>query len=155
MQTFTTSSHKHNWFYFENMIQTEKEKMILFTASEKKEYKKIEKEAQDWYIRFRSANRISKHFLKISSKLTPLRIACSGGNYPIDSQKLEEDELEQDKITNRSTKLITYSNFAFQSKFKTLLARLEKIRDTEPDGKFHSSILEVCRRTSCKYSNLF
>jgi hypothetical protein len=121
--------------------------MIQFTAKEKKEFQKIEKEAQDWYINFRSANRqkISKHFLKISSKLTPLRIACSGGKYPINSGKnadevdgvIEDENDEKKKVAkNQMTGSPVYSKFVFKSKFNALLKQLKKIRDDEPDCKF-------------------
>ncbi len=130
--------------------QTERVQKITFTKSEKKEYKKIEKSAQKWYMDFRATNRkdISKHFLKISSKLTPLRISCSGGKYPLSSGKGDmEDDLDPGMGTNRPNKERKYSDFAFESKFNILLAKLEKIRDTEPDCKLYRSLLELSAHT--------
>ena len=125
-------------------MQTERVQKITLTKSEKKEYNKIEKEAQKWYMDFRATNRkdISKHFLKISSKLTPLRISCSGGKYPLSSGN-------EDMGTNRPNNERKYSNFAFESKFKVLLAKLEKIRDTEPDCKLYCQLLKLSANAYC------
>ena len=131
--------------------------MIRFTAKEKKEFDKIEKEAQDWYLKFRSVNvkKMSKYYLKVSSKLTPLRIACSGGKYPIYSENDNaEDAVDEDskgmdinmdadkngekkqKTKKKTTRETVYSKFVFKSKFNALLAQLKKIRDKEPNCKF-------------------
>jgi len=120
--------------------KTERKESINFTATEKKEFRKIEKEAQEWYLEFRATNRssISKHFLKLSSRLTPMRIACSGGKYPIDSEERNDEGSEcsiptdvDTKRTNRSV----YSKFEFKSKLNKLLAELERIKVEEPDSK--------------------
>lgn len=89
-------------------------------------------------FRVHHQKKMSTHFLKISSKLTPLRIACSGGRYPLDSGKPDEDGLDRPRNVVRK-----YSNFVFESKFKILLAKLEKIRDTEPDCKIFILSLEL------------
>ena len=89
-------------------------------------------------FRAQHQKKMSTHFLKISSKLTPLRIACSGGRYPLDSCKPEEDGMDRPRNVVRK-----YSNFVFESKFKVLLAKLEKIRDTEPDCKSYVLSLEL------------
>jgi len=98
---------------------------------------------------------MSKHFLKVSSKLTPLRIACSGGKFRISPEFFyEEDDVNEgidtvnvdmdaDKSEEKKkaakkhlARVPVYSKFVFKSKFKTLLAQLKKIRDKEPDCKF-------------------
>jgi len=96
--------------------------------------------------------------LKISSKLTPLRIACSGGKYPLNTE-ISDDEDDMGEGTdsmntdadnedgedrkkaakNHSTTATTYSKFVFKSKFQALLKQLKKIRDDEPDCKFRYS----------------
>lgn len=71
------------------------------------------------------------------SKLTRLRIACSGGKCP---KKLNADDLNVESDTTNivagAGENAAYSNFVFQSKFKFLLKKLKKIRDEEPDCKF-------------------
>ena len=118
---------------FWNTTQTVRRKFIKFTPAEKKAFETIQKQAQDWYIAFRSENRkeISKHFLKISSKLTPLRIACSGGKCPSRSEEVNIDDLN---VGTDTTNIVAggggnaaYSNFVFQSKFKSLLKKLKKL----------------------------
>jgi hypothetical protein len=93
--------------------------------------------------------------LKISSKLTPLRIACSGGKYPIYPEKFDEEndvdigtdtmnidtDVDESREKKKPAKKIlttkaVYSKFTFNSKFKALIAHLKKIRDKEPDCKF-------------------
>mmetsp|Transcript_23273 Transcript_23273/g.55031 ORF Transcript_23273/g.55031 Transcript_23273/m.55031 type:complete len:1470 (-) Transcript_23273:218-4627(-) len=121
--------------------KTERKEVIRFEAKEKEEFRKLEKKVQDWYIKFRSANlnEMSKHFLMISSKLTPLRIACSGGRYPITSDNLmKEDILDgntSEAVGSNGPEKPVFSKFVFKSKFKALLAELKKIRDDEPDSK--------------------
>jgi len=152
--------------------KTERKEIVKFTASEKKEFAKIEKEAQDWYLKFRSANltKMSKHFLKISSRLIPLRVACSGGNYPV---YLEDHNPEDEKdtgitdvntdgdenIKKKTKKNTVYSKFVFTSKFKTLLAKLESIKTNEPDCKLILFVFKMVRNIlshiSCSYLLLF
>lgn len=113
---------------------------VQFTEDEKTEYLKLETAARDFYSRFREnrAHEITKSYLKISSKLIPLRVACAGGRYPIDAPELgndnddEHEEVQEKKSGGKSTQ---YSTFVFKSKFKVLLAALEKIRDEDPSSK--------------------
>jgi len=129
--------------------KTERHKVVKFTAKEKEEFEKIEKATQDWYIRFRSANEksMSKHFLKIASKLTAMRIACAGGKYPIHSYeynaedeikndaKIEDNDMDIDDNGKKKTSQPLQSKFVFKSKFKSLLKQLIKIRDRHPESK--------------------
>lgn len=127
---------------------------MKFSDAEKIEFDKIEKEAKDFYLSFRARHQhdMSKHFLKVSQKLMPLRVASSGGKYPLYTESTvtgpedddEGEEINDDTGTDVSrepkkkkkerTKVV-YSDFAFQSKFNVLIEILEKIRDTEPEAK--------------------
>jgi SNF2 family DNA or RNA helicase len=117
-----------------------------FSRKESEEFNKLEREAQAFYLNFRwkHAKDMSKHFLKVSSKLIKLRIACAGGRYPLDdaSQVIDEEATEADETkeatteTKKATKSKTnYSEFVFESKFKVLLQQLKIMRDEEPDAK--------------------
>ena len=118
-----------------------------FSPEERVEFQKLEKEAQDFYLEFRRrhAKDMSKHFLKVSSKLIKLRIACSGGKYPLDDASHVTDDLDEDGEDDNEEaaaekpkpvkKVTKYSDFCFQSKFNELLKQLKKIRDEEPDAK--------------------
>jgi hypothetical protein len=105
----------------------------------------MEKEIQQFYVDFRSRHLadLSRHYLKLSQKLTPLRVACSGGSYPlpgVDDDEGLEDSVEDGENQSRATtkkqkKIVRYSDFAFTSKFKVLLSELERIRDKDPSCK--------------------
>jgi hypothetical protein len=98
----------------------------------------IERRAQEFYSEFRlkTLSTMSKHFFVLSQKLTPLRVASSGGKYPI-STGLVTAAVDTDTNNGKCTKKreVVYSDFEFQSKFKVLLEELVKIRDNEPDCK--------------------
>lgn len=86
---------------------------------------------------------MSKHFLKVSSALSPLRVACSGGKYPLEGEKKDIDkddddtDMEDDDVQKKKKVLSAklYSEFAFTSKFRVLLEKLETIRDTDASSK--------------------
>jgi hypothetical protein len=107
---------------------------------------------------------MSIYFLKVSSKLLPLRIACSGGKYHIydysdddeengdgdgdaedvvDEQNVDGNggEKGEGKVKKKKSKETVYSKFSFNTKFNILLEELQKIRDKEPDCKCFLSIL--------------
>jgi hypothetical protein len=69
-----------------------------------------------------------------------MRVACSGGKYPLDAVDEGEDDLEAEDGKKRKTAPVLYSDFAFTSKFKTLLKELENIRDKDPTCKHHVSL---------------
>lgn len=122
---------------------------ITFSPSEKEEFGKLEKAAQDFYLEFRRRHimDMSRHFLKVSSKLMPLRAASAGGKYPLQASSAssieEDDDEERDpddtggaggrKKGSRTP--VKYSDFVFESKAKVLVSELKKIRDDEPDSK--------------------
>ena len=146
--------------------KTERKRVVIFSKEERIEFEKIEKQVQDWYLQFRLANKkqMSKYFLKVSSKLLPLRIACSGGKYPIydysdddeengdgdgdaedvvDVQNVDGNDGEEGggKVKKKKSKETVYSKFSFNTKFNILLEELQKIRDKEPDCKCFLSVL--------------
>jgi SNF2 family DNA or RNA helicase len=124
---------------------------VTFSAVEKKEFEKLEKSAQSFYLDFRRRHiaDMSKHFLKVSAKLLPLRVASSGGKYPISEANSDahddadsdgddsDDDIEAAPAARkkRSSAPVKYSDFVFKSKATLLLAELKKIRDEEPDSK--------------------
>jgi hypothetical protein len=116
---------------------------IKFKVQETTEYQNLEKAARDFYINFRATHGadITKHYLKISSKLTPLRVACAGGKYPINNAPQPEsadDDMSEDEATKKRTtkRPKEYSKFVFESKFQYLIGALEKIRDEDPSSKY-------------------
>ena len=112
--------------------KTERTINIEFDDDEIKEYDVIEKKAQQFYLNFRASHSttMSSHFLKVSQKLTPLRVACSGGKYPLENETQQDDSDEEKKPSPK-----VYSDFAFTSKFRVLLKELESIRDTDASSK--------------------
>ena len=68
-------------------------------------------------------------------------MACSGGKCP----KLNlEDGLNEGTATMNTVAGLD-SNFVFESKFKTLIKKLKKIRDTEPECKSSCSLKGVTK----------
>jgi hypothetical protein len=117
------------------------------SADEQSEYDNLEKTALDFYTKFRAQHEkdLSKYYLKLSQKLTPMRVACSGGTYPLEDINEEEDtdndasdeEMDDEPRKDRKKKKeVKYSDYAFTSKFKVLLSELERIRDEDPTCKF-------------------
>jgi hypothetical protein len=105
----------------------------------------VQDATQQFYLGFRSqhSKHITKHFLKLSQKLSPLRVACSGGKYPIQSGEddpaaTDDGEEVEEAIKpkkSRKKKEVKYSDFVFTGKFKVLLSELERIRDSDPACK--------------------
>jgi SNF2 family DNA or RNA helicase len=112
---------------------------VDLSAEEKNEYDKLNNDAKSFYVDFKAAHgeRLSSHYLKLSQKLTPMRVACSGGFIPLNDAAVDEDQEEYDNEGDDAPhkKKITYSDFAFTSKFKMLLSELERIRDEDPTSK--------------------
>ncbi len=148
--------------------------MIDFEPHEATEYASLEKEALNFYRAFkpRHSCKLSSHYLKLMQKLTPLRIACSGGQIPLsDDCDAAEDDNSEEKSSERkkrgrrgqakdvaakpkkAKKVTTYSEFRFQSKFNVLIEELKSIRDKEPDCKLAIEVDFLIRRlrlTCCK-----
>ncbi|KAG7344196.1 DNA/RNA helicase, superfamily II, SNF2 family protein [Nitzschia inconspicua] len=116
---------------------------VDFSSAEKSEFKKLEQTAQDFYLNFRRGHLkdMSSHFLKVSAKLLPLRVASAGGKYPVsESSSVPENQDDEDEVDEERSKLRTrtpvkYSDFIFSSKAEVLISELKKIRDNEPDSK--------------------
>lgn len=111
--------------------------------------------ARDFYVDLRrvKGNEITKYYLKLTQKLMPLRVACAGGKYPLPSSFDEvvgdpdgddglgasDDEDEADgegsakRVSRKSS--VKFSDFAFTSKLKVMIAELEKIRDKDSSCK--------------------
>ena len=124
--------------------------MVEFSDEEKTEYQNLEKEAKEFYINFRAIHGadITKHYLKISSKLMPLRVACAGGKYPINTapqpEPVDDDMIEDETTKQRATKRPKeYSKFIFESKFQCLIEELEEIRDEDPSSKYCDFVLAL------------
>ena len=98
---------------------------ITLPDAERREYDKLDDEAKKFYVTFKRGHKktLSKHYLVLSQKLTPLRVACSGGHIPEDV--LEDEENQTKKKKKKATK---NSNFCFTAKFKVLLKELERVR---------------------------
>ena len=119
--------------------------MVEFSEEERDEYRVYEEKALDFYANFRRRHlkTLSKHFFKLSAKLTQSRIACAGGYIPLDSNEdAEVDEVEDNSEdeeleppTKKKAKAVQYSDFAFQSKFRKLIEELEHARDNDPTCK--------------------
>jgi hypothetical protein len=79
---------------------------------------------------------ISRHFLALTQKLMPLRIACAGGRIPLDDVPTEpgEDDDDEDEDAPKKRKSRQFSKFAFTSKLKILVSELERLRTDDPTG---------------------
>ena len=77
--------------------QTERVVTVKFSKEEKKEYAILENAAREYYETFKASSKheLSRHYLKLTQKLTPLRIACAGGQIPLDDDPADADADEQ------------------------------------------------------------
>jgi SNF2 family DNA or RNA helicase len=105
---------------------------ITLSTAEKKEYDLLDNAAKTFYLDFkaRHCTELSKHYLKLSQKLTPMKIACSGGRIPLGGQVEEED-----KPVERNKEEVKYSDFCFTAKFNVLLRELKQAKDKDPSSK--------------------
>ena len=122
--------------------QNERTVEVTFSSEELKVYQKLEKDALSFYESFRERHRhdLSKYFLQLSQKLNPMRVACSGGRYPLDgttddAEDNEGSDSDSESGKRSAKKNITYSDYEFTSKFNTLITELERIRDEDPTCK--------------------
>jgi len=116
---------------------------VRFSKEEKKEYAILEKAAREYYETFKASSKheLSRHYLKLTQTLTPLRIACAGGQIPIDPADADADEQNDSDVEDGDTpkkrkKTPTFSDFVFTSKLKTLVSELERVREKDSTGKF-------------------
>lgn len=119
-------------------LQTERTVTVKFSESEQAEYRDLEKMVQNSYISFRKrhGHEITKHYLKLTQKLMPLRAACSGGRYPLLESIDNESEVGTEDTGDRKKKQVHYSKFEFAGKFRILIDELERIRDSDPSSEF-------------------
>ena len=126
----------------------------------------MENAALTFYSSFKSrAKMLSKHFLKLTQKLTPMRVACAGGHIPIeegvssqleadskdsvdsdgeeadsldepDYEEEEDEEKDEEGKPTKKQKEVKYSKFIFESKFKVLLQELKNARDNDPSCEY-------------------
>jgi hypothetical protein len=99
-------------------------------------------------LKYQKKGPISRHFLALTQKLMPLRIACAGGRVPLDDVSTEtekednnDDEDDEDEDAPKKKKPKKFSKFAFTSKLKTLVSELERLRTDDPTGTFHLWLL--------------
>ena len=74
--------------------KTEHSIEIVFSTSEKKEHGILNTDAKDFHVDFKAAHvhNLSSHYLKLSQKLTPLCMACSGGFFPLENEGEKEED---------------------------------------------------------------
>jgi hypothetical protein len=112
---------------------------VKFSEGDKKEYKALETAAQEGYNEFKlsKGHELSKHYLALFQKLTPMRVACAGGKIPL-NETAEADENEgvdeDGDLPMKAKKEKKFSDFAFRSKLDSLVAELELIRTSSPNG---------------------
>ena len=128
-------------------LPAKKERVIevSLTQTEKEEYDTLDAQAKSFYLNFKAAHELdlSSYYLTLSQKLTPMRVACSGGFFPLDEgesigadgQEEEEEGMNGRPQRGLKKKVVKYSELAFTSKFKVLLSELERIRDEDPTSK--------------------
>lgn len=139
-------------------LKTERTLEINFTTQERAHYKTLEDAARSFYVDFKAMNdnQLSRHCLMLTQKLNQSRIACSGGKYPLEETKADEDDLDVDNIVEeeeggkkkrKPRKMTKYSDFVFTSKLNTLIRELKRIRDEDPSCK---SIVAATDKFSCR-----
>jgi hypothetical protein len=91
----TTNLHL---FVFRNIIKTQHVVTVPFSAEDQEEYDTLETSVKIWYQSFKKKNakNIGRHYLLLSQKLLPLRIACTGGHVPIENESDDDDEDDDD-----------------------------------------------------------
>jgi hypothetical protein len=112
---------------------------VKFSEGDQKEYKAVETSAQEHYQEFKlsKGHEMSKHYLALSQKLTPMRLACAGGKIPLNEtgEADENEEVDEDGDVPKKVKTEKkFSDFAFRSKLDALVVELELIRTSSPNG---------------------
>jgi SNF2 family DNA or RNA helicase len=125
--------------------QTERIVLVPFSDEDKASYDVLESEALSFYKDFKATHRteLSKHYLKLITKLLPLRTACAGGRIPLldadgneDHHDENGDDAEDEEEAPRKRKKVQkYTEYAYTSKLKKLVSELEHIRDSDPTSK--------------------
>jgi hypothetical protein len=125
---------------------------VVFTAGEQQEYTALDDAARNFYCLFKAkkGHQLSKHYLLLTQKLMPLRIAAAGGRVPLDDENgsfpddSDDEEKEEEESKDSTTeapkkkkekKEQRFSDFVYKSKFNALLDELKRARDDDPNGK--------------------
>jgi hypothetical protein len=125
-------------------LQTERTVQVEFSEKEKEEYNALDNATLAFYTGFKSehGHQLSKFYLRLTQKLTPLRIAASGGRVPLDEDKegedSEESHVEDESATpkkKKAKKEQRFSEFAYKSKVNALVSELISARDKDPNCK--------------------
>ena len=109
--------------------KTERQIEVSLSGAERREYDRLDKEAKNFYIDFKRTHLrdLSKHYLKLSQKLTPMRVACSGGHFPLEAVGANDNE-DEDETMQKKKSDKKYSDFCFTSKFHVLVTELKRVR---------------------------
>ena len=115
---------------------------IEFSEQERREYKSLEDEALSYYRAFKSKlkGKLGKHFLKLTAKLAPVRVACAGGHVPLDDvtdegEEENRDDAEDEEADSKNKRKVKFTKFAFKAKFNKLIEELKHARDNDPTSK--------------------
>ena len=120
--------------------QMQKEETVLkidFTEEDKKEYQTLEEKAQKFYRLFNKSV-ASKAYLRIMSSLLPVRVACAGGQIPLEQDSkpsANSDDSEDELDGKKPKKTVTLSDYAFKSKLDRLIKEMVAIREEDPQAK--------------------
>lgn len=126
----------------------------------------LEEKARSFYTSFHRTL-VSKAYLKVMAGLLPLRIACAGGNIPLDPVSQPEDDLDDDNdetedgtAVPRPKKFVRLSDYTYKSKLERLIQEMVTIRDEEPASKTlifsqFTSTLDWLRQELPKYGFQF
>jgi hypothetical protein len=121
---------------------------VDFSAADRAEYDTLETTARAYYQSLKASEKgpLGRHFLALTQKLMPLRIACAGGRIPLDDVPTESEEKDEDGKDDdndedsedalKKKKPKKFSKFAFTSKLKTLVSELIRLRTDDPTGTF-------------------
>lgn len=119
--------------------KSERSVEISLPDDERQEYDKLEQSAKDFYLRLKKThgNKISSHYLVLSLKLNPQRVACSGGHPPLNPEVEgdEGDDGKELKFRGKKRSKVKYSDFCFTGKVKVLIEELKKAKIKDPQSK--------------------
>lgn len=101
----------------------------------------METAARAFYLNFKElhGHKLSKHTLVLRQKLTPLRVACAGGQVPIDDDSREKEDHDEDEEEHEGHKKKKspqkMSDFTYTSKLRKLVEELKRAREEDESGK--------------------
>jgi SNF2 family DNA or RNA helicase len=114
--------------------KTENTILVDFSDTDNAEYQQLETKALAFFTDFKNSHghNLGKHYLKITVKLKPIRMACAGGRIPLDDEI--DDEEDESEPRKKCKKVQNYSDFAFTSKLNRLVKELVAAREGDPTG---------------------